>query len=84
MLLEQTCRRMQDGYTALMYAALEGRADPVRLLVEAGADLNAKNNVRDVHEKVIVVHCDFVQKLQMVFCVFHMISNSNMCHFVRL
>ena len=37
----------QDGYTALMGAALNGHLSCLEVLVEKGADLNAKNNVRD-------------------------------------
>ena len=33
---------MQYGYTALMWAALKGKADCVRLLLEGEADENAK------------------------------------------
>ena len=36
----------QDGVTALMYAVSHGRADCVRLLLDAGADTNAKDKVR--------------------------------------
>ncbi len=36
----------QDGYTALIWAARNGHADCARLLLHAGADKNAKNNVR--------------------------------------
>jgi hypothetical protein len=36
----------QDGNTALMYAAEDGHADCVRLLIDAGADKNIGNNVR--------------------------------------
>jgi ankyrin repeat protein len=36
----------QDGDTALIYAADDGHADCVRLLIDAGADKEAKNNVR--------------------------------------
>ena len=36
----------QDQDTALMYAARKGRADCVRLLIDAGADKEAKNYVR--------------------------------------
>ena len=38
--------RAQDGYTALIFAAMHGRADCVRLLLDAGADKDAKNEVR--------------------------------------
>ena len=34
----------QDGQTALMCAAMEGHADCARLLLDAGADKNAKSN----------------------------------------
>ena len=36
----------QGGWTALMRAAIEGHADCVRLLLDAGADMDAKHNVR--------------------------------------
>ncbi len=36
----------QCGDTALIYAAFHGRTDCVRVLAEAGADKEAKNNVR--------------------------------------
>ena len=37
----------QDGSTALMLAAMYGHLACVKVLVEKGADLEAKNNVRD-------------------------------------
>ena len=37
----------QYGYTALMIAAMNGHLSCLELLVEKGADLNAKDNVRD-------------------------------------
>ena len=37
----------QDGNTALMRAAYNGKLSCLELLVEKGADLNAKDNVRD-------------------------------------
>ena len=37
----------QAGETALMEAAEEGKLSCLELLVEKGADLNAKNRVRD-------------------------------------
>ena len=37
----------QYGETALLYAAFYGKLSCLELLVEKGADLNAKNNVRD-------------------------------------
>ena len=39
-------RRAQDGSTALMCAGYSGQADCARLLLDAGADKNAKANVR--------------------------------------
>jgi ankyrin repeat protein len=36
----------QNGATALMYAAICGGAECVRLLIDAGANKNATNNVR--------------------------------------
>ena len=38
----------QKGRTALLHSALNGESDCVRLLVEAGADKEAKDSVRDV------------------------------------
>ena len=38
--------RAQDERTALIYAARDGHADCARLLLDAGADANAKMNVR--------------------------------------
>ncbi len=40
----QTCA--QSGLTAVMYAAAHGHLDCARLLLDAGADKNAKDNVR--------------------------------------
>jgi hypothetical protein len=42
--LEQT--QAQNSWTALNRAVLKGRADSVRLLLDAGADKNASGNVR--------------------------------------
>ncbi len=39
---------MQGGNTALICAAAEGYADCARLLVDAGADMNAKDKVSAV------------------------------------
>ncbi len=36
-------RRMNAGLTPLMYAAVVGSADAMRVLIDAGADVNAKN-----------------------------------------
>ena len=40
------CVREQCGWTALFLAAFEGHADCARLLLDAGADMNAKDDVR--------------------------------------
>ena len=39
-------RRAQGGNTVLIHAAVKGYADCVRLLLDAGADKEAKNVVR--------------------------------------
>ena len=39
-------RRAQFGYTVLMLSAEKGHADCARLLLDAGADKEAKNHVR--------------------------------------
>jgi len=36
---------MQSGYTALMFASTKGHSAVVELLLEAGADKDAKNRV---------------------------------------
>jgi hypothetical protein len=38
--------QIQSGKTALILAALAGKADCVRLLAECGANINAKDSVR--------------------------------------
>jgi hypothetical protein len=45
-LLRAVAHNAQYGSVALMYAAREGHADCVRLLIDAGADKDASNNVR--------------------------------------
>ena len=44
-------RLAQDGWTALIFAAANGHAACTRLLLDAGADKNAKTNVRNVRSK---------------------------------
>ena len=36
----------QEGWTSLMNAALEGHVEVVSLLLQRGADIEAKDNVR--------------------------------------
>ena len=43
---DSTRLQIQSGKTALILAALAGKADCVRLLVECGANKNAKDSVR--------------------------------------
>ncbi len=38
--------RAQDGWTALIWAAEKGHADCARLLLDSGADKEAKDKVR--------------------------------------
>ena len=38
---------IQDGYTALMYASENSNIDIVKLLLQAGADINIQNKVRN-------------------------------------
>ena len=60
-------RRSQGGSTALICAAIKGRADCVRLLLDAGADKNAKDLVRA--SAVVASHPQFSTLL--VFRTFH-------------
>ena len=41
--------KSQGGWTALLNAALHGHADCLKLLIDAGANKDAKDNVRDGH-----------------------------------
>jgi len=45
LLFLRACFVVQDGSTALMYASLRSHTDIVVLLLQAGADMNAKNKV---------------------------------------
>ncbi len=61
----------QDGYTALIWAAHNGRADCVRLLLDAGAEKNATNNVRATAGVACigaVVEMDWCAKGHLHFC----------------
>ena len=46
---------IQDGYTALMYASEKGNIDIVKLLLQAGADKNIQNKVRNSYSIIIFV-----------------------------
>ena len=37
---------LQDGYTPLLFAANDGYVETVRLLIDRGADIEGKTNVR--------------------------------------
>ncbi len=50
--LVRTYTRVQEGKTALIYSAISGHADSARLLLDAGADTNAKANVRGLPASV--------------------------------
>ena len=43
---------IQNGYTALMYAAVYGYIDMVTNLIQLGADANIKNNVSYIIFKI--------------------------------
>ena len=60
----------QIGWTALFYAALNGRTDCVRLLIDAGADTEAKCNVRvlQLHYTPVLT---FTQYSRFQFCLPH-------------
>jgi hypothetical protein len=50
---------LQDGWTPLYNAAMNGRDKVVEVLVQAGADLNAAMEVRHVsHFRFPALHCD--------------------------
>ncbi|MBI2677057.1 MAG: ankyrin repeat domain-containing protein [Candidatus Yanofskybacteria bacterium] len=42
--VDPNIKRLTDGYTPLLLAAWDGLLDNVRVLVEAGADINAVSN----------------------------------------
>jgi ankyrin repeat protein len=50
----------QDGETALMCAAAEGHTDCARLLIDAGADKEAKNKVCTAVVAVFFFQCSRV------------------------
>ena len=54
--LMPACARSQGHWTALICAAMNGRTDCARLLLQAGADKDATERVRDVH---FVLECRF-------------------------
>ncbi len=55
----------QTGWTALMRAAARGHADCARLLIDAGADKDARNNVRV--GRCLAPSCLFSHFLTVVF-----------------
>jgi ankyrin repeat protein len=69
------CSLVQDGCTALIYAASQGNLDCVRLLLNAGADKDAKGNVRMYELKYVFVRFVVVfDDLLVLFYVFVSIS----------
>jgi ankyrin repeat protein len=70
--------RSQDGRTALIYAAIYTHADCARLLLDAGADKNAKNKVRYVvppRLRLEVFDLQLVQKRYLIAVQFYIIYN---------
>ena len=47
----------QDGDTALMKAAQEGRTKVVSLLLEAGANIDLQNNVHKMDSYCVTITC---------------------------
>jgi hypothetical protein len=60
---------LQGGWTALIRAAVNGQADCARLLIDAGADKEAKTNVRraSVLISLLFLHFNFSQQLFVLF-----------------
>jgi hypothetical protein len=71
---------LQDGYTALKGAAANGHADCVRLLIDAGADKDAKINVRVgrcfVEAPFLFIFCSLSVFSFRVFHVFHCVNRT--------
>ncbi len=47
---------VQDGFTAMMVAAQNGHCGVVRMLLEAKANVNIKNNVSNIILLMVCVH----------------------------
>ena len=63
----RTC--VQYGWTALLHSACRGRVDCARLLLDAGADKEATNNVRRLGPPLCVGRwCLSVVLSEQVFC----------------
>ena len=69
MLYHQTCIITQFGYTPLHEAACYGHVEVVEVLVNAGADVNIKENVSCEWIVRASVKCDF-------FCIFSFLIDS--------
>ena len=74
----------QDGRTALIGAAESGDANCVRLLLDAGADTEAKNNVRMIGSESLGVVMNHVSHLfaslspEILFIMIH--ATKSQCH----
>jgi hypothetical protein len=58
---------LQKGNSALMLAAWEGRVDCVRLLLDAGAKKEAKNQVRRFVGSMSTDYCRVCDRMRMIF-----------------
>ena len=60
----------QDGWTALIQASVNGHTDCARLLIEAGADKEAKDNVRA--GRVLSLRFMFMHLILFLLCWQHL------------
>jgi hypothetical protein len=67
---------LQNGYTALMWAADKGQASCVRLLLDAGANKDLKDNVRDVYRFASLFHLSFLSGIVFLYFLFRLSSHT--------